>query len=193
MNVLITADTLDAGVLSLFGRKARRAIRKHRITPLVMTDQEFRASADVFPMEYLDITARHVLIFGEDETKDLELTRQNLRHQVEDGLRGSLAVLRQAIVASGGNDRALRRFLKIGYGTQGALLRGLLQLKTSEQPPHDRRAIIGAVEQQFGVDCSPFTSLLDLREGTKSSPREVVASLQDTLSRLITVVDTMRL
>ena len=158
-----------------------------------MTRQEFRASADVFPLEYLDITDRHVLILGEDETKDLELTRHNLRHQVEDGLRGSLAVLRQAMIASGGNNRDLRRFLKIGYGTQGALLRGLLRLKTSEETPHDRRAVVGAVEQHFDIDCSAFTNLLDLREGGKSSPREVVASLQDSLSRLITVVDGMRL
>jgi predicted nucleotidyltransferase len=193
VNVLITVDRLDAEVLSQFGRKARRTIRKRRITPLVMTDQEFRASADVFPLEYTDITERHVLILGEDVTEGLDLTKNNLRHQVEDGLRGSLAVLRQAVIASAGNDRMLRRFLKVGYGTQGALLRGLLRLRSSEKIPEDRRAVIGAVEGLFGVDCSAFASLLDLREGGKVPPQHVARSLQETLSRLIAQVDAMRL
>jgi hypothetical protein len=158
-----------------------------------MTSLEFRTSADVFPMEYMDIAGRHVVLLGEDETRGLELTRNNLRHQVEAGLRGSLATLRQAVIASGGSDRALRRFLKLGYGTQGALLRGLLRLKTAADAPDDRRAVISAVEQGFAVDCSAFGSLLDLREGEKKPPRELAASLQDALSRLIALVDPMRL
>ena len=115
------------------------------------------------------------------------------RFEVEDGLRGSLATLRQAVIAAGGSDRILRRFLKLGYGTQGALLRGLLRLKISAEVPEDRRAVIAAVEQSFGVDCTAFRTLLDLREGEKEPPQQLAASLQEALSGLIVLVDAMRL
>jgi predicted nucleotidyltransferase len=112
VNILILLDKPDAGQLETFGRDVYRTMRRYKITPLILSKTEFMNSADVFPMEYLDIMDRKKILFGEDITEQLSLSLKNLRHQLEDRLRGAVASLRQAVVASRGKERILRKWLK---------------------------------------------------------------------------------
>ena len=173
VNILVILERLDSQTLERFGRRAARLLHRHRIAPLVMTRDEFVSSADVFPMEYLDIRQRHVVLLGRDDTADLELTTRNLRHQIEDGLRGSLSVLRQVLLGARGRPRALRRFLKRWLGAQTAVLRGLLRLKTEEAVPLDMRELLASIGREYGVDTSAFLGLLTLRERGKVRRRSI--------------------
>ena len=60
INVLVIVAENRPVALARIGSEGARLLRRHRITPLVLTRREFVSSADVFPMEYLDIVEIHI-------------------------------------------------------------------------------------------------------------------------------------
>ena len=192
INVLIILKNPLTEQMLLLGKKIRRPIRRYRITPLILTQTEFINSADVFPMEYSDITERNKVIYGSDETKTLTLKRKNLRHQLEDRLRGNVTSLRQAVVASSGKKRVLTNYLKIWFGSINALFRGLLRLKRIDTVPFTSGELFERMEKSFGIDTEPLRTLIELRSGKRRiDVEELTYRILGFLQELIKIVDTM--
>jgi len=191
VNILILLEKPDAGQLETFGRDGYRLMRKYKITPLILSKTEFVNSADVFPMEYLDMMDRNKILFGKDIAAKLTLSLKNLRHQVEDRLRGAVASLRQAVVASRGKERILRKWLKNWYGSMGALFRGVLRLKGVKKIPVDAEEAVRMIQKELKIDIDPFLRLIALRRGEKLHTGELLGDLLSSLRNLIAAVDTM--
>ena len=193
VNVLIVLSEVNEARLRAFGRDGHRLIRRNNLTPLVLTLREFKSSADVFPIEYLDIVESHRAIHGRDVTLDLVLTKSNLRHQVEHQLRGCLISLRQLAVAEGRPrpfmKGALRRELNRWYGSLAAVLRGVLRLYSDAPAPHDPEALIAAVNGAVGLESGPILRLIQCRSGRCPDVHELMDGLLDRLTRLVEIVD----
>ena len=168
-------------------------MRRYNITPLILTKSEFINSADVFPMEYADIGERNRVLSGSDETAALTLEKNNLRHQLEERLRGSVASLRQMLIASRGRKRVLSANLKILYGTLKALCRGLLNLKGIKEVPTEGTAIIDEVSKSFDMDADVLKRLIELRMGVKMDVLKLASQTLATLEELIIIVDSMQI
>lgn len=188
INVLIIINTSDYGKLNEFGKQTHKLLRKYNITPLILRRQEFLNSADVFPMEYMDITSRYRVLYGDDITRELHLTRNNLRHQLEYQLRGNVNSLRQMITASKGKKRVLGKNISRWYGSFSALFRGLLRLSGLEDIPSRGEEVLTTIKDRLGVDTQPFVNLLDYRNGgtydVDTLAEEVLYALQDLVSNI---------
>jgi predicted nucleotidyltransferase len=191
INILVILEASDPAQLDVLGTKTHRLMRRHRITPLIMTRAQFRNSADVFPMEYADISERNRVLFGEDETGSLNLEKGNLRHQLEERLRGVMSSLRQIIIASRGRKRILGNNLKMLVGSLNALFRGLLRLKGIEDIPNEVDGIVEEMSRIFGMPASPFQKLLRLRRGERSEVNTLAREMLTALEELIGIVDGM--
>ncbi|UCB46960.1 MAG: nucleotidyltransferase domain-containing protein [Spirochaetota bacterium] len=192
INMLIILEKPDPEQIEVLGRTTHRMIKRHRITPLILTREEFNNSADVFPMEYFDIKDRNRVIHGTDETKSLSLTMTNLRHQIEDRLRGEIASLRQLFIASRGRPRVLRHLLKLWAGSLYAVFRGLLRLKKADPIPVESGDILKKLNEAFSIDTTPFTQINELRSGVKVDPKPLTQNLLGKLEELIRIVDKMK-
>jgi hypothetical protein len=142
-------------------------------------------------MEYMDVSSRNILLYGEDVTKELTLTKNNLRHQLEHQLRGDINTLRQLIVASKGRNRLLGRNIKRWFGSFSALFRGLLRLKGVEDVPTEADEVLKTIESTFSIDVKPFSDMLDYRSGTKMDVDELTTRVLDSMRSLISIVDAM--
>ena len=189
INVLILLDECTVGALEQLGRAGHRFLRRHRITPLILSQTEFSRSADVFPMEYMDIIAQHRVLYGGDPTEHVQFSRRNLRHQLEHQLRGMMVGYRQLVVAAHGRKRLMSAELRGSAGQVAALFRGLLRLHGIEEVPGDHRELLDQVGQAYGADVGPFVQLLALRQGAKSEPQQLLRELQAAVARLVTIVD----
>lgn len=192
INILVLLEKSDSSQIRALGQKAHRMMRKYRITPLILTRAEFRNSSDVFPMEYMDIADKNWVLFGDDETRSLSLKKRNLRHQLEERLRGSVASLRQIFMASRGNKRLLRHNMKILYGPLKAICKGLLRLQGAKEIPTEGQNIIDKVARSYKVDCEPLQHLRRLRGGEKRDAFQLSGDVLLTLQKLISVVDQMK-
>jgi len=193
VNVLIVVKEGHEASLRAFGRAGRKVLRRHRITPLVLTRREFTTSADVFPMEYLDMVESHRVITGPDVTAELDISHAHLRHEVEHQLRGSLVSLRQLAIAAGRprpfRKVLLRRRLEEWYGSISAMLRGLLRLSGATEVPQRPEALLAEINRTLGLEPGPFLQLLSCREGDCPDSVELIDALLERLARLVEIVD----
>ncbi len=191
INILVILEKLDTGQIGLLGKRAHSIMRKYRITPLIMTRTEFINSADVFPMEYLDIREKNNVLFGKDETESLSIKNNNLRHELEERLRGNVNSLRQMITASGKRGRVLGISLKGLFGSLKALFKGLLRLKGITDIPREGAGLVKKIQEEFGIQGEAFIHLLQLREGEKHDPVNLAGQVLSSLEELIRIVDSM--
>src|SRR3954470_4603523 len=81
-NVLVLVDSLAADRLRAASAAVRAWTDSGNPAPLTLTLDEWRGSADVFPMEYADILERHKVLFGTLPT-DIRVAPADLRLQLE--------------------------------------------------------------------------------------------------------------
>ena len=62
---------------------------------MTMTLEEWRRSADIFPMEYADILERNRVLHGAPPFEGIAVDRADLRLQLEQQVMGKLLQLRQ--------------------------------------------------------------------------------------------------
>jgi len=193
VNILILLKEPQPELLERLAKEAKRVIRKRRITPMVISEEEYRRGSDVFPMEYLDIRDRHILLHGSDLSGELEFSKVHLRHQLEEQLRGALFSLRQLILTARGRKKILSKELPRWYGTLHALFTGLLRLVTPEDTigttPDGPTEALELLSKRFSFDKKPFEDLIALRQGGKVDPGPLSHHLVLELAQLVRGVD----
>ena len=168
INVLIILEKSNAAKIFRLGHSAKSFMRSNRITPIIMTREEFTAAVDVFPLEYSDILETHSVVYGNKDILDITVNRKNLRLQLEEKLRGSVADLRSILIAAGGNEKVLEKLLLQWSSLGIAFFRGLLRLKEKNAAGLDTGAILAMVEKEYEVSLEGFSALSSLRQDKKN-------------------------
>ena len=97
INILVLSRSLAGDVLDAIANALPAPPKSGpRFEPLFMTKRNMDMSLDSFPIEWLEIQERHLLLEGEDVVGTLEVPQTYLRLQCEHELRGKLIQLRQA-------------------------------------------------------------------------------------------------
>ena len=131
--------------------------------PLFLTEEYIQTSLDVFPIEYLNFRNNHVQVFGKEILKGLEFNSEFLRLQCEREIKGKLLLLREAFVETSGKGKALKGLIIQALPALMAIFEALLHLKSMDVPG-ERRQIVGAVADAFGLERGVFEGLLDIKE-----------------------------
>lgn len=109
--------------------------------PLILTEREWRESADAFPIEYQDIRDAHRLLAGRDPWPGITVQREHVRRQLEHELMGKLVHLRQAYAAQWNRPKRLAdvvRETRAGFLT---MLRAVVRL-SGRTPPAGPEALV---------------------------------------------------
>ena len=135
--------------------------------PLLLSEEEVRASTDCFPIEFHDMQERRRVLFGKDVIDGLVIDKTFYRAQVEHELRARLLRLRQKAAGVLGDKPALLRLMIDSVSSFFVLSRHALLL-SGIQVDWQKREVARNL-QAMGVDSAPFDALLDLRERKKQS------------------------
>ena len=79
--------------------------------PLLLTREEFFRSLDVFPLEYGEIIARHVLVSGHNPFADARVADADLRRGCELQAKSHLIHLRESFLETGTDPRQVNRLI----------------------------------------------------------------------------------
>ncbi len=177
--------TSDANVVAVLQRADIETLRRlapvvhdarvyHRIATLVLTQEEIRTSADVFPVKFLDMRDRHQLVIGRDPFVGLEISEEYLRLRCEQELKSLLFQLRSTYLQHFGSHVDLITHMLGALSGFLVTMRALLHLKHVEVGP-TRRDVIYAAGTHLGVDPTCLHGLLDLKEGRVTPDPDDVA------------------
>lgn len=158
------------------------------ISCVFFTREELRGSADIFPIEFLDMKENYSVLAGEDVLKDLAVDTRNLRFQCEQELKSKLITVRQAYMRT--RDRArLEDLLFRSFTSSLHIMRSALRLKGKE-PPYAKDAVITELEKEFGVNTKILSEILWAKnKGMRLSYAEAEALLSGFVGELESVAD----
>lgn len=195
VNVVVIARTIEAETLDRLREAVPMTRKAPHVDPLFLTQRQIENSLDVFPIEWLELRERHLLLEGDDLVASLEVPQTYLRLQCEHELRSRHLLLRQAYLASGAKPLGLQAVLKASASSFATLFRTLLRLR-GETPPASTAQTIERVADLFRLDAE---GLLGAHLVRYSSRRYKAAELLEIyrrflaeISRLVIAIDQLQ-
>jgi hypothetical protein len=135
--------------------------------PLMLSDLEWRSSADVFPIEYSDIRDAHILLAGLDPFGAMHIHAEHLRLQLEHELRSRKIQLREGFLAVGDSPDQLGGLLMRSLPTFLALFRAALRLADEPVPPAPE-SIVEAIAARADFNPAPILEVIRRRNAGHS-------------------------
>ena len=155
-NVLVLLESLDNAQSFVAASAVARAWRESgNPPPMTLTLDEWRRSADIFPMEYADILERNRVLHGEPPFAGISVAPADLRLQLEQQVMGKLLQLRQGALLAGTDGKRQAELVAASLSTMMVLFRAVLRLH-GEPPTGDSTTTATRVGALAGFDPAPF-------------------------------------
>ena len=164
--------------------------RRWLAVPLILELEEFLRTLDVFPLEYGDIIAHHVIISGTNPFGSARVAQADTRRACELSAKSHLIHLREAFLETRGHADAVARLIAASAPAFVALLRNIARLADDESTDLPAMA-----ERQIGVPADVVREVISAGAGTRSSIAEPTALLSRYIAaseRVWEYVDTWR-
>ncbi len=195
VNLLVVARTLPPERLDAIAQALPRRKAAPQIEPLFMTRDQIEHSLDSFPIEWLEIRERHLLLEGDDVVAGLEVPGTFLRLQCEHELRAKHILLRHAYLLHHGNARELGAALRAGASGFATLFRTLLRLRDEPIPAEPAR-VVQRVAELYRLDAQALLiahlARHPARDATDDAPRQFRRFLAE-VERLVGALDELKL
>ena len=136
LNLLVVVTDVDYRHLALMAPYTRKWRRQRIAAPLVLSPHYVSTALDVFPLEFIDMQLDRRVLFGEDVLKDVEPSKQAIRHQCEQEARGKLLHLREVLLETALKPRWLKQAMILSVPTFIRIGRHILLLQGEELKHH---------------------------------------------------------
>jgi predicted nucleotidyltransferase len=194
-NVLVVVDSLPLDRLRAVAAVSKAWAEDGNPPPMTFTAKEFKASSDIFPMEYADILERHRILFGDSPFDGISVSPQDLRLQVEQQTMGKLLQLRQATMGAGGDSKLQLEVLEKSLSTLMVIFRGISRL-LAKAPSQDYEELTRSLAQRAGFSPEPFVKVIRHSRGTEKIPRESASAILEgylsAMERLVAYLNEFR-
>jgi hypothetical protein len=164
--------------------------RRSLAVPLILERDEFLRTLDVFPLEYGDIIANHVLVAGADALTGVRISPADVRRACELSAKSHLIHLREAFMETSGNPLAIGRLIAASAPAFSALLRNIARLADDTDAD-----VAETAERQIGIPAPVVREVLSAAAGMQSTIAEPTALLSRYIAaaeRVWEYVDTWR-
>jgi hypothetical protein len=156
--------------------------------PLLLEREEFLRTLDVFPLEYGDIIAHHVLIAGADLFAGCRVAPEDVRRACELAAKSHLIHLREGFLEAGGNPQSTARLI----GASSAPFRRLLANIARLAGDHDAD-VAATAERHIGIPASVVRDVFAAAAGPTSTitdPTALLSRYIDAAEHVWEFVDT---
>ena len=190
-NILVVADRLGLAELTALSLTSLAWRKAGNPSPLFFTLERLQKSADVFPIELMDIRESHRVLYGEDVLDHIQIQKKNLRLILEHELKSSLVRLRESFLLTEGKPKRVIDMMIDSLSTVLVLFRAALRLYQDEIPPRKIDAL-KALGEHIRFDEDVFLVIEELKEGRQSAKNvDALELFGRYLQTVESVVDTV--
>jgi predicted nucleotidyltransferase len=189
-NFILVLEDLKPETLESLSPLIRPWVAKGQPTPRLFTPELIAHSADVFPIEMLDLQNSRAVLAGRDPFAGLSIGRAHLRLQCERELRTKLMRLREAYIECHDRPAELERLLTTSYTTFVALFRGCLSLMHGVIPRQNAE-VVKAFCEHAELQLAPFEAVDRLKRGEKAAGplKELFSGYYVQLTQAVEAID----
>lgn len=177
-------DRLDFEDLAACVPLSRAWEKRGLAVPLLLEGDEFRRSLDVFPLEYGEIIANHIVVHGEDPFAGLSVAEADRRRACELQAKSHLIHLREGFLETGGDPRRVAALIGASAEGFGRLLANIVWLAAPGAGAADDH-LPEAAEAHIGVPAGLTREVL----ASRSSGPSTIADPTALLARYIGAVE----
>lgn len=195
-NILIALERIGPADLRDAHACVREWSRMGNPIPVYFTVSELKNAADVFPIEFHQMTIAHKVLYGPDLVAELQISLKFLRLQAEYELRSKLLQLRRQYIPASGSVDGLKRLMTESLPSFVALFRAVLIINGFE-PPATKHEIVEMTARKLGVNVAPFEKIFDIRENkstetlTDRSANDLFGEYMIEIENVINAVDVI--
>jgi hypothetical protein len=160
--------------------------------PLILERDEFARTLDVFPLEYGEIIASHLPVYGEDPFEGITVAQGDLRRGCELQAKSHLIHLREGFLETGGDPKAIARLIGASAESFRRLLLNIVALVAPGAPADPELDIAAAAEAHIGVPSSLTRDILatgDRGPSTIADPTALLARYIGGVERMWEFMD----
>ena len=142
---------------------------------LFFTESYIKNSADLFPVEFLDIKENHKTVYGKDIFANLPINIRNLRFQCEQELRSKIVNIKKVYLANINNPDLDKLLIKF-FISSLHILRNILRLK-NKQAVYQKEYILRDLAAEFHIDISDMSKILEFKKANRRFSKKAAAEL----------------
>lgn len=166
-----------------------KGIRNKIAAPLFLTPEHIRTSTDTFPIEFLEMKENHILIYGDDILKDMDIDHSHIRFVCEEQLKGKLIRIRQAYLEIGLRKKVMEALIKVSLNSLLPIFRGLLRLE-GVTPPIKKEQVLRLLGETFEIDGETFIAVIrDKKNDGKIFGEELDSFLERYIEQIQKLAD----
>ena len=166
LNLLCVLQDLSFSHLVPLSTVVESWIKVGQRPPLLISEKELRASADVFSIELLDMKQHNKVLFGKNLLNEIVVPMHAHRAQLEYELREKLILLRQRLLAAANDDSRIADLLLHSLPAFITLFRHVLVVQ-GKSAPKTRAETVKILIAESGSDADLFQQLLEARKDQK--------------------------
>ena len=134
LNLMIVTNTLTAENLYAISKPVKKWVKAKNPLPVVMTNDEWYSSFDVYAIEYSDMKDNYKLIYGEDLVNTVNINKYYLILQCEAELKSLLLKYKNNFLMNIRSDREMKKVLDKVIKTLLVIFRAVLRLHDCNVP-----------------------------------------------------------
>ena len=195
-NILIALHKIGPEDLRNAHACVREWARLGNPVPIYFTVSELQNAADVFPIEFHQMSTARKVLFGPDVLADLNISDKFLRLQAEYELRSKLIQLRRQYIPASASVDGLKRLMADSLSSFSALFRAVLILKGFD-PPTTKHEIVALTAKELQIDGTSFEKIFDIRENTftgkldETTANALFGEYMEQIENVINAVDSL--
>jgi hypothetical protein len=162
--------------------------------PLLLTRHEFMRTLDVFPLEYGNLIATHVVIQGDPPFDNAHVSNADRRRGCEQQAKSHLIHLREGFLETGGNAPDVAELIAASAPAFRALLVALARLELSDAANPHTDELAAIAEETIGVPAALIKDILAAPKAASiaADPAALMARYIDASERIWRFVDGWR-
>ncbi len=143
--------------------------------PLIFKKIEIERALDVFPIEFLEIKEKNILLYGEDLLKNITIDHEDIRRQCEMEIRAKILGLRKMLFA----EKELikhQEYLFKSLTSSIVLLKQFLRIKNIPLP-ESREEILEVFENTYKRELVGIKNLYIMRTRSEKITKNIIEKL----------------
>ena len=195
LHTLALVDDVTFPDLTACAPSVRQWRRAGLAVPLLLARAEFERSLDVFPVEYGEIVANHVVIVGRDPFAGARINESDLRRACELQAKSHLIHLREGFLEAGGEPQETVYLIASSAHAFRALLGNIARLDRGPAPPDAPATgdvtLAAFAEHTIGVPGATVRDVLGFKPaaGAIADPTELLGRYVTATERIWEYVD----
>lgn len=195
LNTLILLKDIEIETLKGIARIYKKRVKDRIVAPLVLSPGYISSSTDVFPIEFLDLKEKSILMAGDDILRGIDIDLSQLREECEREIKGQLVRFRGAFLEVEGDKKGMERLVVSAVSNLVFPLKNILRLMKQEIPEGSDGAI-KACCKTLGVNDTPFLEALAIKKRMRKTYIEdlysIISGYMDSLEEISRKIDAMK-